>query len=171
MKKLLFFLLLIFSIGICAQAKKTTKVPVKKVSKKELAIKRATDYFKNEYVPVHFKDKYSYQFKGAHAVEHSLEYNMENDIMNLQREISYVDTTSANFTKDAEAKYLKMIESKKQLEDLFANLPEEVKSKTDTYSVFIECYAANSFGNKVLGTYVVDIDDEGKIEEVSKWDN
>lgn len=168
MKKIFYIFLLLLSVSSFAQKKKVVQ---KKLTKTEIAVKRATTYFKNEYVPIYFKDKYSYQLKSAYAVEHSLGSNMEDDIRTFKREISYIDTTSVKFTKDAEINYRKMIEDKNSLENMFDNLPEEIKNKTETYSVFIDCYAANSFGNKVLGRYVVDIDDDGNVKEVSKWDN
>jgi len=204
MKKLL-ILLTLLPFGLMAQKKKTqSEVDIVKI--------KVQNYFKAVYVPLNFKDKYSYQLLkiGAYPVTNKERINellisITNNIATLdtssfvsdyksklreyyntkeahERLYAKADTSTAavknslrylkykeNEANTALAAYNKAIEDKNTLTQSLQKLPVAELNKLICYRVYLDCYANNSYGNKVLGEYVILTDRQGKfIEEPRK---
>lgn len=62
-------------------------------------------------------------------------------------------------------KYKKVLEDKKTLQEALDTLSESDLLKVIRYKIYIDCYAKNSYGNKVLGEYVFATDPKGEVIE------
>lgn len=118
-------------------------------------------YFENQYVQKTFKDPYSYKLVKSWSepvtLERSIKFSMDGyfTLINMK-----------SFSKKEHKEFINKVElEQKKLN----NLPQVEKEKVIAYLVFFDAYGANSYGNKVLGRYVMRIDTFGKVEgEVSK---
>lgn len=154
MKKLILLLLLSF-FSVNAQQKK------KPISEKQFVINKARTYFKEVYVPVHFKDPYSCKIQNIYAIEDRVKERMERLIAKTEAIVIYADTLSI----DSKAKYNEALETTNFYKKKYNELTEKEKNEVVEYLVYIDAYGKNSFGNLVLGKYVLTMSKKGNIVE------
>lgn len=115
----------------------------------------AKSYFENNFVQKTFKDPYSYELKKIWSHPITNESSLSSKISQLQ-----VLSSSSSFSKKERKQFLETANQKKsELEKLS---PEE-KSTIIAYAIYLDTYGANSYGNKVLGRYVMTVDTSGQI--------
>ncbi|MHC6200184.1 MULTISPECIES: hypothetical protein [Elizabethkingia] len=141
MKKLLLFLLSSsFAFGQLSQDS------IQKIAKKK---------FEEDYVATRFKDPYSYEFKNIWSTVTTVEENWE---AILRSDKSYTESTYAN------KKFVKqMKDTLKKHQAQLDILNEAQRKSVYIYNIFIDAYGANSYGNKVLGRYIIKLYPNGKL--------
>ncbi len=139
MKKLFFFLL--FSSFAFGQLSKDSLQSIVK------------NYFEKQYVQQNFKDPYSYEFVNITSIART-----KKEVLNS--EISIAKSMSEPPTPK---KFRKEYENEMKIKlDILNSLSEDEKNKIDEYICNFDAYGANSYGNKVLGRYVIVISSDGK---------
>lgn len=162
MKKLALLIVLIFSIGMNAQTKKK---PVKKPAQTEeqKVLAEAKEYFKI-YVETHFKDPYSYKLQKIWVSPNTISSNARYAMMDYDYTIKHTDTTSILYrSAEAKNKLKTAIIKKQELEEHLKSLHEKDLEKVVDYTVYVDAYGANSYGNKILGKYYFRVDRNGDL--------
>lgn len=141
MKKMLFFLLLSsFAFG------QLTQDSIQSIAK---------THFEETYVTKYFKDIYSYELKKTWSAPIDKETIL---IQNISVAQSYVDKKL--LPKKTQAEFVQRISNMKAE---LQKLSGDEKRKIVAYDVYFDTYGANSYGNKVLGKYILRYDAENKI--------
>lgn len=140
MKKILFFLL--FSSYALAQ------------SSQEKIESIARNYFESNYVQNNFKDPYSYELKKVWSEPITKEENMRSSINSAD-----LVANNKNIPKSMREDWKK---KKDSLTDEYSKLSADEGKVIVGYRVYFDTYAANSYGNKVLGRYKLLVDTVGK---------
>lgn len=140
MKKILFFLLL--SSYSFAQ------------SSQENIERIARNYFESNYVQNNFKDPYSYELKKIWSEPITKEENMRVSINSAD-----LVANNKNIPKSMRDDWKK---KKDSLTDEYSKLSTDDGKVIVGYRVYFDTYAANSYGNKVLGRYKLLVDTVGK---------
>ena len=157
--------MMILSVGISAQ-KKQAKAPIKQTEKQK-ALESAKIYFEKYYMPFNFKDPYSYELKKITIEENTTELRMTQKINHYSSIMKRLDTLETII--DNKKEYRKIAGWQKQIKDSLSIMPDVERKAFLSYSVFIDAYGANSYGNKVLGRYVMKVAKDGKpIGEIIK---
>lgn len=144
MKNILLILLLISGITF-GQKKKAAPIP-KKLTEIEAAQKKAQKYFEENIVK-DFKDPYSYELKKIWT----------EPVTSYMHNTAYIENLG---------KYIVTEKTKKIQDSLMtvtSAMSDEEKNKIKFYIVHIDAYGANSFGNKVLGRYSIEVSPNGEV--------
>lgn len=140
MKKILFFLLL--SSYALAQ------------SSQEKIEGIARNYFESNYVQNNFKDPYSYELKKIWSEPITKEENLRSSINSAE-----LVANNKNVPKSMREDWKK---KKDSLTAEYSKLSTDEGKMIVGYRVYFDTYAANSYGNKVLGRYKLLVDTVGK---------
>lgn len=117
--------------------------------------KIAKNVFEKNYVQKNFKDPYSYELKKIWSEPITNETSLSSKISQLQ-----ILSGNNSFSKKERAQFL---ETAKQRKSELEKLSIEDRNKIIAYSVYLDTYGANSYGNKVLGRYVMTISSSGEL--------
>lgn len=157
MKKLILLLLLSF-FTVNAQQKKV-------LSQEQKVINKAKQIFQM-YVETSFKDPYSYKLQKIWAKPNTIQSKTESLLFDLNL-ITERDTTSILYRKpEAKAEIKEALKSKNEILESYNKLSEKDKSNIVDYTVYIDAYGANSYGNKVLGRYMMKVGKNGEFLEL-----
>ncbi|MEN5132670.1 hypothetical protein [Elizabethkingia anophelis] len=150
MKKILFFLLL--SSFVFGQLSPDS---IQNIAK---------SYFETEFVQKQIKDPYSYELKKIWSIPISQEVYLHK-LLYSRIELS----NNKNFTKKERSEFSELaVSTRKQLDTL--NYDE--KNEITFYDVCFDIYAANNYGNKILGKYRLRVKTNGEIfGNVAERDN
>ncbi|MCL1652579.1 hypothetical protein BAZ12_00665 [Elizabethkingia miricola] len=150
MKKILFFLLLsCFAFG------QLSKDSIQKI---------AQLHFETEFVQKRLKDPYSYELKKIWSIPISQEEYLHK-LMYSRVELS----NNKNFSRKERSEFSESaVNTRKQLD----TLNQSEKNKITFYDVCFDIYAANNYGNKILGKYKLRVKTTGEIfGDIAERDN
>lgn len=138
---------------------------------KAIAIVKAKEYFKNDYVLTNFKNPYSYKFKSAYAIDFTVEDEINDAIDDLNYKIEHTDTIASNFDREL---FDKTKQTKNRLVRQYLDLTPTQKKTVVKYNVFLQCYGKNSFGNSVFQEYLITVlenhsENKWEIQKVLPW--
>jgi len=116
--------------------------------------KIAKNYFESHYVQNNFKDPYSYELKKIWSEPITKEENLRSSINSAE-----LVANNKNIPKSMRTDWKK---KKDSLTDEYSKLSTDEGKMIVGYRVYFDTYAANSYGNKVLGRYKLLVDTVGK---------
>lgn len=159
MKKLFLLIVLCF-FSLNAQVKKQPiKKNPQKLTEQQLVEKKAREYFEKEFVQNNFKDPYSYELKKMWTEPITFRGIKEDSITyHLLKVLDYEKIQSdrgfaLNIPEKKEQDFHKY--KQQTIENELSRMSEVDKNTVIGYKIYFDTYAANSFGNKVLGRYFI----------------
>lgn len=143
MKTLLFAIVLIFPFSGFCQTLNQDSV---------LINEKAVNWFKTDYVEKTFKDPYSYKLVKVSNTLITFKQWLLNDLISINKTISGYELKKKLDKYDKEL-YEGAVKRKINYETRLKELSTDEGAKTKCYTILIDCYGANSYGNAVLGRY------------------
>lgn len=113
----------------------------------------AKTYFEKEYVQQTFKDPYSYELKKIWSEPITKEVSLQENIVKSQM----IYSNKIFPKKMRQAAQENEVKNKNEL----SQLSDPDKIKIVAYDVYFDTYGANSYGNKVLGKYMLRMNTDG----------
>jgi len=153
---------------ICTVSAQKKNAQTRKPSKTEVIRSNTIKWFKETYVPHFFKNPSSYKFVKCNVAPKTKGKMLEELIVTSTRNIPRYKQLAERYRfvspNEYATKYHDAVDTKERAEKLYSELSEQQKKEIDHYEIYYECYGTNSFGGRILSSYIMKADADGNLD-------